>query len=118
ASRRSRGLRCWCGSSGSWSWVKCRMCRYTWQGGEGMILDLFAGPGGWDEGLRMIGRTDVTGVEWDEEACATAEAAGHARIHMDVRDYSLSLKSGGPNVEGIVASPPCQPFSENGKRGG
>ena len=30
------------------------------------IIDLFAGPGGWDEGLRMIGRTDVLGIEWDE----------------------------------------------------
>ena len=24
-----------------------------------MILDLFAGPGGWDEGLRLLGVTDV-----------------------------------------------------------
>ena len=30
------------------------------------IIDLFAGPGGWDEGLRMLGREDVVGVEWDK----------------------------------------------------
>lgn len=80
-----------------------------------MILDLFAGPGGWDEGLRMIGRTDVLGIEWDAAACATAEAAGHKRQQRDVRAVR-SLEFAG--VEGIIASPPCQPFSENGKRGG
>ena len=79
-----------------------------------MILDLFAGPGGWDEGLRMIGRDDVLGVELDADACATAEAAGHDRVRMDVREFE-SLHKG---VEGVIASPPCQPFSENGKRGG
>jgi len=80
-----------------------------------MILDLFAGPGGWDEGLRMLGRTDVLGIEWDEAACATAEAAGHARRRMDVRDLNPVTLA---EVEGIIASPPCQPFSENGRRGG
>jgi DNA (cytosine-5)-methyltransferase 1 len=80
-----------------------------------MILDLFAGPGGWDEGLRMIGRTDVIGVEFNEDACATAEAAGHERWRQDVRTIEPAQLS---EVEGIIASPPCQPFSENGKRGG
>lgn len=32
-----------------------------------MIIDAFAGPGGWSEGLRMLGLTDV-GLEWDEAA--------------------------------------------------
>lgn len=82
-----------------------------------MILDLFAGPGGWDEGLRMIGRTDVLGIEWDEDACATATAAGHERICADVRDVN-PLSASLIGVDGIIASPPCQPFSENGKRGG
>lgn len=82
-----------------------------------MILDLFAGPGGWDEGLRMAGRHDVAGVEWDEDACATAEAAGHARFCADVRELR-PRRFATEAVEGVVASPPCQPFSENGKRGG
>lgn len=81
-----------------------------------MILDLFAGPGGWDEGLRMVGRRDVLGIELDEDACATAEAAGHDRWRMDVRRFEPAQF---PSVvEGIIASPPCQPFSENGRRGG
>ena len=29
-----------------------------------MILDLFAGAGGWGEGLRLLGCSDV-GIEWD-----------------------------------------------------
>ncbi len=49
-----------------------------------MILDLFAGPGGWDEGLRLLGVTDVLGIELDRDACAVAEAAGHRRIQVDV----------------------------------
>lgn len=80
-----------------------------------MILDLFAGPGGWDEGLRMIGRSDVVGIEWDAAACATAEAAGHKREQRDVRGVDPRAFDG---AEGVIASPPCQPFSENGKRGG
>ena len=83
--------------------------------GGPLIVDLFAGPGGWDEGLRMIGRTDVLGIEWDESACLTAEAAGHKRLRADVaalnpRDYI--------GVEGLIASPPCQAWSLAGKRGG
>lgn len=82
-----------------------------------MILDLFAGPGGWDEGLRMIGRHDVLGIELEAAACATAEAAGHRRVQGDVRRFTpRALVS--EEVEGIIASPPCQSFSENGKRGG
>lgn len=82
-----------------------------------MILDLFAGPGGWDEGLRQLGEYNVVGVEWDEDACATAEAAGHVRVCGDVRKFH-PRKLVTEEVEGLVASPPCQPFSENGRRGG
>lgn len=79
-------------------------------------LDDFAGPGGWDEGARMIGLRTL-GVEWDEAACATAEAAGHARIRGDV-----SLHPSEPLIwvrgAGYIASPPCQAWSMAGKRKG
>jgi len=81
-----------------------------------MILDLFAGPGGWDEGLRMLGRTDVVGIEWDHAACQTAVAAGHARIRADVATYPTEPFAG--KVEGLIASPPCQAWSMAGKRKG
>lgn len=80
-----------------------------------MICDLFAGPGGWDEGLRSLDHEDVVGVELDADACATAEAAGHRREHADVAALDPHQYA---DVDGLVASPPCQPFSSNGRRGG
>lgn len=73
-----------------------------------MILDHFAGPGGWDEGLRMIGRTDTIGIEWDQKACETATAAGHRRIRADVSRYPLEPFAG---LDAYIASPPCQAWS-------
>lgn len=85
------------------------------------IIDLFAGPGGWDEGLRMLGREDVVGVEWDDSACATARANGHERAQADIAALDPQTFAaewiGGP-VEGLIASPPCQAWSLAGKRGG
>lgn len=78
-----------------------------------MILDEFAGPGGWDEGLRMIGRTDVVGIEWDQKACETAHAAGHARIRADVSEYPSEPFVG--KVEAYFSSPPCQAWSLAGQ---
>jgi DNA (cytosine-5)-methyltransferase 1 len=75
-----------------------------------IILDLFAGPGGWDEGVRDLGLAPV-GVEWDADACATAEAAGHFRARGDV-SYFEPLAFG--DVAGLIASPPCQGFSTAG----
>lgn len=81
-----------------------------------MILDEFAGPGGWDEGLRMIGRTDVIGIEWDRFACETAKAAGHLRVRADVAQYPSEPFVG--KVDAYIASPPCQAWSMAGKRKG
>lgn len=76
-----------------------------------MILDLFAGPGGWDEGAKALGLRDVIGVEHDLDACLTAEKAGHRRAQVDVA--ATSPHAFGP-VEGLIASPPCQSFSAAG----
>jgi DNA (cytosine-5)-methyltransferase 1 len=84
-----------------------------------MIIDLFAGPGGADEGLRLIGRTDILGIEWDRSACDTALAAGHARLWADVAalDPAAVAEAYG-HPEGLWASPPCQAWSMAGKRKG
>lgn len=83
------------------------------------IVDLFAGPGGWDEGLRMLGIESVIGVEWDISACITARTAGHHREQADVseldplsfmEDYAVRGR-----FEGLIASPPCTSFSMAGK---
>ncbi|MFS4103824.1 DNA cytosine methyltransferase [Streptomyces sp. PD-S100-1] len=79
------------------------------------IVELFRGPGGWAEGLRMLGLADV-GLEWDTAACRTAHAAGHATIQTDVAAYPTAPFAG--RVKGLIASPPCQAWSRAGKRGG
>lgn len=79
------------------------------------VVDLFAGPGGWDEGLRLNGRTDVIGVELDKDIAATREAAGLDTIHANVLDVD---PHGFMGIEGLIASPPCQTFSSAGKQAG
>ena len=80
-----------------------------------MILDLFAGPGGWSEGLRSLGLRDI-GLEWDRDACLTRRAAGHRTIRADVAAYPTEPFVG--KVSGLIASPPCQAFSMAGKGDG
>ena len=80
-----------------------------------MILDLFAGPGGWDEGLRLLGITDVVGIEWDKWAHKTRLAAGHESSLCDVRQFPSQPWEG---ITGLIASPPCQTFSDAGKQQG
>jgi DNA (cytosine-5)-methyltransferase 1 len=81
--------------------------------GGGWIVDCFAGPGGWDEGMRSIGITDVVGLEWDAAACATRAAAGHRTIRCDVAQYPTEPFVG--RTRGWIGSPPCPPFSMAGK---
>ncbi|MBZ3904406.1 DNA cytosine methyltransferase [Streptomyces griseiscabiei] len=78
-----------------------------------MILDLFAGPGGWSHALTVLGARDV-GLEWDEWACRTRSAAGQLTIRTDVAAYPAWIFSG--RVLGLIASPPCQAWSMAGKR--
>lgn len=83
---------------------------------ERMVVDAFAGPGGWDEGLSMLDvDASVVGLEWDKAACETARAAGHARIRCDVAAYPTEPFAG---LWGFIASPPCQAWSMAGKRKG
>lgn len=79
-----------------------------------MIIDLFAGPGGWSTGLNMIGRAETVGIEWDKAACDTARDAGHERMQADIAELD-PFTIGGTDVEGVIASPPCQGFSMAGK---
>lgn len=78
---------------------------------QGRVLDLFAGAGGWEEGMAPLGIAAV-GVESDAWACRTAEAAGHERLQADIAE--LDPEAVGP-VWGLVGSPPCQAYSTAGK---
>lgn len=77
-----------------------------------LILDLFAGAGGWEEGLRAL-RHRALGVERDRTAAATATAAGHERLIGDVA--ALDPQDFAP-LWGLIASPPCQAYSVAGHK--
>lgn len=78
-----------------------------------MIRDGFAGPGGWAEGLRLLGLTEV-GLEWDAAACATRVAAGHRMtIRCDVSAYPTAPFAG--RIKVAIDSSPCQAWSRAGK---
>nr|BEK68815.1 DNA cytosine methyltransferase [Kitasatospora purpeofusca] len=77
------------------------------------ILDLFAGPGGWSEGIRQhLGLTDI-GIEWDAAACQTRAAARHCTVRADVAQLATEPMRG--RITGLIDSSPCQPFSRAGK---
>lgn len=78
-----------------------------------MIVDQFAGPGGWDEGIRDAGYAGcLVGFDIDEWACRTAVAAGHPRVMADVSRVPLGPLVG--RVSGLVASPPCRAWTVSG----
>lgn len=90
-------------------------------------VDLFAGPGGWDCGLWLLGEPSPVGVEIDPAACATGRAAGFVRFDdgdsdrpgtADVAAVDPVAVTGGRPVRLLIGSPPCGPFSKAGKRGG
>lgn len=75
------------------------------------IVDLFAGPGGWSEGLNYLGYQDI-GLELDHWACKTRYARGHATVQCDVTQVNTF------DSWGLIASPPCPSFSMAGKGAG
>jgi DNA (cytosine-5)-methyltransferase 1 len=77
-------------------------------------VELFAGPGGFSEGHRFAGLgDDLTGYEWDADACATARAAGHKREQADVTAVPVPPRG---SIRRLIASPPCPGFSAAGLR--
>ncbi len=73
-------------------------------------LEDFAGPGGWDEGARLLGLR-FYGVDYDKAACETATAAGHRREQADVTDHESPTWA---HSRGHVSSPSCTLFSMAG----
>ncbi|MEV5942723.1 DNA cytosine methyltransferase [Streptomyces sp. NPDC051994] len=81
-----------------------------------MIVDGFAGPGGWSEGIRRyLGLHDV-GLEWDTAACRTRAAAGHLTVQCDITQYPAEPFVGRARAQ--IWSPVCTPFSQGGKHAG
>jgi len=81
-------------------------------------IDLFSGPGGWKEGARHL---DIHpwGFEWGDAQCATARAAGHLHVVQgDIAEMDPRTMLLGARVRGMIASPPCQGFTEAGLKKG
>lgn len=84
-------------------------------------LDLCAGPGGWDEGARILGlNLGIVGLDISKDAVATARAAGHHRLDHtdgDITDHD-PLDPRWASITGLITSTPCPTFSDAGKRTG
>ncbi|MEV7685860.1 DNA cytosine methyltransferase [Streptomyces bungoensis] len=78
------------------------------------IVDLFAGPGGLDVAADVLGY-QITGIEWDNDACATRSAAGMDTFQGDVRKFSAADF---PRAQVLTGGPPCQTFTVAGHGAG
>lgn len=78
------------------------------------MVDLFAGPGGLDVAARWMG-VSVTGIEWDENACATRRAAGLETVQGDVRNHNPDEF---PHATILAGGPPCQTYTVAGAGAG
>lgn len=73
-------------------------------------VDLFGGPGGWDVAASSLGLLGY-GIDNDPVVRETREAAGLGTLLDDVRNH----KALDHPTEGLIASPPCQTFSQAGR---
>jgi len=85
------------------------------------FIDLFAGAGGMSIGLEQAGFELVAATDWDHWSCETLRA-NHPNILVkegDIADIDLDTfaqEIGVSEVDLIVGGPPCQGFSQLGKR--
>lgn len=78
--------------------------------GKPRIVDLFAGPGGLDVGAAWLG-IPSEGIELDDNACATRDAAGLETRQGDVREFG---PEDFPDSNVLTGGPPCQTFTVAG----
>ena len=73
-------------------------------------LDLFCGPGGFSEGLRMAGIRSVMAIDYEKDACATF-ALNHPEVNVVCADVLDIDPRSLPDTDIIVGGPPCVNFS-------
>lgn len=83
--------------------------------GHPLIVDLFAGAGGWDLAALQLG-LDPIGIEHDRDACATRGAARLRTIRATLGPAGFQAHIS--YLDGLIASPPCPAFSVAGRGGG
>ena len=77
-------------------------------------MELFSGAGLATEGMLAAGVNMVRCIEWNVDADATARGLGHPSVCGDVRNPSLYENVG--KIDLMWGSPPCQAWSQAGKR--
>lgn len=86
-----------------------------------VFIDLFAGAGGLSIGFEQAGFKLIAATDWDHCSCETLRA-NHKDIVVEEGDItkidleSFSKRIGRKTVDLIVGGPPCQGFSQLGKR--
>lgn len=80
------------------------------------LLDLFAGCGGFTQGFVGTGRyTSIAAVELDPDAAATYRENFGDHVHQgDIQEWLA--KGSIPTADVVIGGPPCQGFSNLGKR--
>jgi DNA (cytosine-5)-methyltransferase 1 len=79
-------------------------------------IDLFAGAGGLSLGLSKAGFALVDTVEQDAEACASFASIHHGSSTEPRPIEDVSFRQHRGEVALLAGGPPCQPFSNGGKR--
>lgn len=79
-----------------------------------IVIDQYAGPGGWDHAARSLG-IDPLGIEWDDAACATRKAAGLRTLQTDITQCWPDAFA---PCDLLISSAPCPSFSDAGLREG
>ena len=83
------------------------------------VADLFAGVGGMSEGFRMAGFDIKFAIEFDKDI-AQAFANNHIGTEVISEDIcnvdAKALHEKYPKIDVIMGGPPCQGFSQKGKR--
>jgi len=79
------------------------------------FIDLFAGAGGWTLGFEAVGFKHLGMYDHNESACRTASRNFGADIvhSVDLLEQSTIVF---PDADVVVGSPPCQGFSNEGKK--
>ena len=84
-----------------------------------IVGDLFAGVGGMSEGFKMAGFDIAFAIEYDKDI-AKAYALNHVGTDVYANDICAvnikQLHEKYPHIDVIIGGPPCQGFSQKGKR--